>query len=127
MKVPIWHNPRCNTSRHTLDCLRVRGIESDVVEFLKAAPTSAAIRSVPKRLGKGPRETLQTAYGEQALDDPSRPDAEIGEAMAHIPTLIERPIGPAGMTVALAGRPRRCWRSCRVGQASAGVIPGVMC
>jgi len=26
MKITIWHNPRCTTSRRTLDLLRERGI-----------------------------------------------------------------------------------------------------
>ena len=31
----IYHNPRCTTSRKTLDLLRDNGIEPDVVHYLK--------------------------------------------------------------------------------------------
>ena len=35
MPVRIYHNPRCNTSRKTLALLRDKGVEPEVVEYLK--------------------------------------------------------------------------------------------
>ena len=31
----IYHNPRCSTSRKTLDLLREHGVEPEVVEYLQ--------------------------------------------------------------------------------------------
>ena len=107
MKVTIWHNPRCSTSRRTLTLLRERGIEPEVVEYLKDPPTAAEIRDVLARLGKGPREILrkkEPAYAEQGLSEPGVTDAQLVEAMARTPILIERPIVLAGEKAAL-GRP----------------------
>jgi arsenate reductase (glutaredoxin) len=107
MKVTIWHNPRCTTSRRTLDLLRQRGIEPEVVEYLKTPPTAAELQDVLKRLGKGPRAILrkkEPAYAEQGLADPGLADEELVQAMAKTPILIERPIVLAGKKAAL-GRP----------------------
>ena len=35
----IYHNPRCSTSRKTLDLLRDNGIEPTIVEYLKTPPS----------------------------------------------------------------------------------------
>jgi arsenate reductase len=107
MKVTIWHNPRCSTSRRTLDLLRERGIEPEVVEYLKTPPTAEEIQEVLARLGKGPREILrkkEPAYAEQGLGKPGVTDAELVAAMAETPILIERPIVLTGKKAAL-GRP----------------------
>ncbi|HZF13284.1 MAG TPA: arsenate reductase (glutaredoxin) [Thermoanaerobaculia bacterium] len=107
MNVTIWHNPRCTTSRRTLDLLRERGIEPEIREYLKTPPTAAELAEVLKRLGKGPREILrkkESAYAEQGLGDPGRTDEQLVEAMAKTPILIERPIVLAGRKAAL-GRP----------------------
>jgi arsenate reductase len=107
MKVTIWHNPRCSTSRRTLDLLRERGIEPEVVEYLKTPPTAEEIQEVLTRLGKRPREILrkkEPAYAEQGLGEPDVTDAQLVAAMARTPILIERPIVLAGKKAAL-GRP----------------------
>lgn len=36
----IYHNPRCSTSRKTLDLLRDSGLEPEVVEYLKNPPVA---------------------------------------------------------------------------------------
>jgi len=107
MKITIWHNPRCSTSRRTLDLLRERGIEPEIVDYQKTPPTAEEIQEVLKRLGKGPREILrkkEPAYAEQGLGEPGVTDAQLVEAMARTPILIERPIVLAGKKAAL-GRP----------------------
>jgi arsenate reductase len=108
MKVTIWHNPRCSTSRRTLELLRERGIEPEVVDYQKTPPTAKEIQEVLARLGKGPREILrkkEPAYAEQGLGDPGRTDAELVQAMAQTPILIERPIVLAGKKAALGRSP----------------------
>lgn len=42
----IYHNPRCSTSRKTLELLRDNGIEPTVVEYLKAPPTRAELATM---------------------------------------------------------------------------------
>ena len=38
IKVTILHDPRCSKSRQALQLLRDRGIEPEVVEYLKTQP-----------------------------------------------------------------------------------------
>ncbi len=35
----IYHNPKCSTSRKTLDLLRDDGVEPTVVQYLKTPPS----------------------------------------------------------------------------------------
>ena len=47
----IYHNPRCTTSRKTLDLLRDNGIEPEVVQYLKTPPSRGSVtRSTGIRL-----------------------------------------------------------------------------
>lgn len=107
MNVTIYHNPRCSKSRRTLALLRERGIEPEVVEYLKTPPDAAALRALLVMLGLAPRELMrrnEAAYKENGLDDPALGDDALLAAMAASPILIERPIVVAGARAAL-GRP----------------------
>ena len=107
MTVTVWHNPRCSTSRKTLDLLRARGVEPEIRDYLKQPPDAAELARVLDLLGIEPRALMrrkEAAYAEGGLDraDLSR-DALI-RAMAEHPILIERPVVLAGGKAAL-GRP----------------------
>lgn len=107
MKAIIYHNPRCSKSRQTLSLLEARGVDVDVIDYLKDAPDAARLRSLMKALGKRPREVIRrgeapfTELGLAAqLDDD---DALIAAIAAH-PVLLERPIVVVGGRAAI-GRP----------------------
>ena len=91
--VTIYHNPRCATSRKTLDLLRKRGIEPRVVEYLKTPPDETELKRLLKMLGLKPRDLLRKKEAkETGLDKPSLSDAQIVAGMAKHPIAIERPI-----------------------------------
>lgn len=107
MSITIWHNPRCGTSRKTLDLLRARGIEPSIVEYLKNPPSAAEIERVARLMGKPVRHFLRVKEPlarEEGLLDPATGDGEIVAAMVRHPILIERPIVIADRRAAL-GRP----------------------
>jgi arsenate reductase len=107
MKVTIYHNPRCSKSRAALALLREHGIEPQVIEYLVTPPDAATLRRLLKALGMKPRALLRTkeaAYKDNRLDRAQVTDAEIIDAMARHPLLIERPIVVAGSRAAI-GRP----------------------
>lgn len=107
MSVTIYHNPRCSKSRQTLELLRRRGLQPEVIEYLKTPPDAATLQRLLSLLGLRPRELMrskETVYGEQGLDDPGLSDAQLIAAMVENPILIERPIVVAGRRAAL-GRP----------------------
>ncbi len=106
-KVTIYHNPRCSKSRETLALLRERGIEPDVIEYLKDPPSAATLKALLKQLGLGPRDLLRSkedAYKAAGLDRPGLSDDQLIAAMIEHPVLIERPIVVANKKAAL-GRP----------------------
>ena len=99
----IYHNPRCTTSRKTLDLLRDNGIEPEVVQYLKTPPTRAQLVTMIEDAGIDVRTAVrkrESLYAELGLADAS--DDELLDAMAEHPILIERPfvITPKGTRLA---------------------------
>ncbi|WP_426991875.1 arsenate reductase (glutaredoxin) [Methylomonas sp. CM2] len=95
MSVKIYHNPRCGKSRDTLKLLESKGINPEIVEYLKTPPTVAELRDILGKLGIKPRDLMRTKepeYKDNGLGDPSLSDEALIEAMVRIPKLIERPI-----------------------------------
>ena len=91
----IYHNPRCSKSRQTLELLKSRDIEPEVVLYLETPLSAEAIGDLLKKLGISARELLRK--GEQAYKDHNLADQGLGEeqliaAMVESPKLIERPI-----------------------------------
>ena len=102
-KSVIYHNPRCTTSRKTLDLLRDNGIEPEVVQYLKTPPTRAQLVTLIKDAGIDVRTAVrkrESLYAELGLADAS--DDELLDAMAEHPILIERPfvVTPKGTRLA---------------------------
>ena len=104
MKATIWHNPRCTKSRETLAILEgTKGVEVEVVEYLKNPPSRAQIAAMYKKAGMTAAEGLRKSEeGAKALKDAS--DDKILDAMAADPILIERPLVETPKGVRL-GRP----------------------
>lgn len=95
MSVKIYHNPRCAKSRETLKLLQEKGIQPEIIEYLKHPPTTEELTEILSKLGLQPRQLMrikEAEYKENGLDDKSLSDAELIEAMIRIPKLIERPI-----------------------------------
>lgn len=103
-KVTIYHNPRCTKSRETLKLLRGRGIEPEIIEYLKAPPDAATLARILEQLGLEPAGLIrQKEY--RALDLPATDDpATLLERMVQHPEIIERPIVVSGDQARL-GRP----------------------
>lgn len=107
MTVVIWHNPRCSKSRETLALIEARGLTPEIVRYLEAPPSKAALKQAAKTLGVSLRALLRTkeaAYRELGLDNETLSDDAIAEAMRTAPVLIERPIVFSGGKARI-GRP----------------------
>ena len=95
MKITIYHNPNCGTSRNTLAMIRNSGVEPEVVEYLKTPPSRQKLKDIAKKAGVGIRGLLRrkgTPYDELKLDDPALTDEQLLDAVEKHPILIERPI-----------------------------------
>ncbi|WKV51972.1 MULTISPECIES: arsenate reductase (glutaredoxin) [Dickeya] len=106
--VTIYHNPRCSKSRETLALLQQQGIEPEVVLYLDTPPDTAALGKLLKQLGfASARELMrrkEDLYRELNLADDSLTEAQLIQALADHPKLIERPIVVANGKAKL-GRP----------------------
>ena len=110
MTVTIWHNPKCSTSRKVLETIRAHGIEPEVVEYVNAPPSVAAIKTALKAMDMKPRDLLRrrgTPYDELGLEDDTLSDIALIEAMHAHPILIERPVVQSPKGVRLCRPPER--------------------
>ena len=88
----IYHNPKCTTSRKTLELLRDNGIEPEVVQYLKTPPSRDELVGMIRAAGIDVRAAVrkrEALYAELNLADAS--DDQLLDAMAEHPILIERP------------------------------------
>jgi len=95
MKATIYHNPKCGTSRKTLEILRDSGADIWIREYLKEPPTRDQLEQLYRRAGISPREGLrekEPLARELGLTHPDTTDAQILDAMVEHPILIERPL-----------------------------------
>lgn len=106
-QLTLFHNPRCSKSRGALELLEARGLAPTIVRYLETPPSAAELQALLGKLGISARQLLRTGeeeYKALGLDDPQLGDAQLIEAMAAHPKLIERPILVAG-DKAVIGRP----------------------
>lgn len=104
--IVIYHNARCSKSRSACEIVAGRGIEAQIVDYLKTPPSKEELRALLQKLGMKPAELVRRGedafkenYAGKTLDDEQWLDALV----AH-PILIERPIIVAGDR-AVIGRP----------------------
>jgi arsenate reductase (glutaredoxin) len=99
----IYHNPKCSTSRKTLELLRDSGYEPTVIQYLKTPPARAQLVELIADAGIEVRAAVrkrEALYAELRLADAS--DDELLDAMAEHPILIERPFVVTGKGTRLA-------------------------
>jgi arsenate reductase (glutaredoxin) len=99
----IYHNPKCSTSRKTLDLLRDNGVEPTIIQYLKTPPTRTDLVQMIRDAGIDVRSAVrkrESLYAELKLADAS--DDQLLDAMAEHPILIERPfvVTPKGTRLA---------------------------
>jgi len=101
--VRIYHNPKCSTSRKTLELLHDFGIEPEIVLYLKTPPSRAELVTMIEDAGIEVRTAVrkrESLYAELNLASAS--DDELLDAMAENPILIERPFVVTGKGTRLA-------------------------
>ncbi|AZZ77723.1 MULTISPECIES: arsenate reductase (glutaredoxin) [Pseudomonas] len=103
----LYHNPRCSKSRGALELLEARGLTPNVVRYLETPLTAAQIKALLGKLGISARQLLRTGEDEYKmlqLADESLSEAQLIDAIAQHPKLMERPIFEVG-DKAVIGRP----------------------
>jgi arsenate reductase (glutaredoxin) len=116
MKIKIYHNPACGTSRNTLAMIRNAGIEPEIVEYMKNPIGRDELADLIRRAGLRVRDAVRTKgdlYTELGLDNPVLSDDELLNAMTANPKLINRPFVVTPDTVKL----------CRPSEAVLDILP----
>ena len=88
MSVIIYHNPRCSKSRQTLALLQERGIEPEVIEYLKTPPTSGQLQKIVSALEAEPQAIMRSNEDDYKA---ARTKVEGMTAKAQLTWLAEHP------------------------------------
>ena len=104
MGIQIYHNPSCSKSRAALNLLEEKGVEHEVIDYLKNPPTVEELTTVLDKLGMEPLDLMRQGEDEFKAyvqgKNLSR-DALIDLMVEH-PKLIERPIVANDIKAAIA-------------------------
>jgi len=91
----VFHNPSCSKSRGALEILAEQGIETNVVEYLKAPPDRAMLERIVDAIPNPPGDLVRKdkRFKELGLDaaDYTTRAAVVKLLLAH-PELMERPV-----------------------------------
>jgi arsenate reductase len=106
-EILVFHNPSCSKSRGALEILRDRGVEADVVEYLKAPPDRATLERIVDAVPDPPAELVRKdkRFEELGLDADDYVDREaVITLLSEHPELMQRPVVFKGDR-AVIGRP----------------------
>lgn len=106
----IYHNPRCSKSRQALALLQEQGEAPEVIDYIKTPLDNASITEILTMLGMSARELMrknEDTYKDLNLDNPDLSEAQLVQALADYPRLIERPIVVRHGKAVLARPPER--------------------
>ncbi len=104
-KYLIYYNPRCHKSRAAKNVLDEKGVDYEVIEYLKTPPSEQELRDLLRKLGLSAREVIrkkEKIYKELNLGDPAKTEDDLIRAIVEHPILLERPIVVRGDRAVLA-------------------------
>jgi arsenate reductase len=94
-RVLVFHNPVCSKSRGALDILADRGVDHDVVEYLKAPPDRATLERIVDHVPDPPAELVRKdgRFEELGLDPAAYVTREqVVDLLLEHPELMQRPV-----------------------------------
>jgi arsenate reductase (glutaredoxin) len=105
----IFHNPRCTKSRQALALLKENGIEIEVREYLKSAPTKEELKVLLAKLHLKAEDIVRKseAFYKEKLKGMSLSEEEWIQVFTENPILIERPIVISGNRAVVARPPEK--------------------
>ena|ERR1035437_3500892 len=90
----IYHNPKCSKSRAGLDYLKSKGLDFEVIEYLKTDLTKDMLQQILQRLNVKPIELvrIQEDYFKRQLKGKNFSNEEWIQIIIENPKLLKRPI-----------------------------------
>jgi arsenate reductase len=93
--IVVYHNPVCSKSRGALEILHDKGIDVDVIEYLKEKPSRADLERIVDAIPDPPSALVRNdkRFAELGLDpaDYETKDQVVAVLLEH-PELMERPV-----------------------------------
>lgn len=92
--IKVYHNPKCSKSRCALDYLNEKGVQFEVIEYMKSPITNGELRAILDKLGISAEDLLRKNEAEYKdnFKGKTLSNEEWIDAMIKFPKLIERPI-----------------------------------
>lgn len=93
--VLVYHNPVCSKSRGALEILRDRGVDAEVVEYLKSPPDRATLERILDHIPDAPAELVRKDDRFKSLGlDPAAYETreQVIELLLEHPELMQRPV-----------------------------------
>lgn len=90
----IYHNPKCAKSRAGLNYIKEKGLEYQVIEYMKNILSRKELKDLLMKLNKGPKEIIRTqedVYKEK-FRNKNFTEEEWITILLENPKLIQRPI-----------------------------------
>ena len=103
----IYHNPRCSKSRQTLELIRGKGVEPEIVLYLEDVPAAEDIQDALRMLDLKPMDLIrknEAEFKEHFAGADELTDEQLIDLMRLYPKVIERPI-VVNKGRAIIGRP----------------------
>ena len=90
----IYHNPRCKKSREGLQYLQAKGVQFEIIEYLKKPLTEKEIQELLMLLNKKPQEIIRTQEEiyKNEYKNLQLTDNEWIKIISKNPILLQRPI-----------------------------------
>ena len=105
--IKIYHNPRCTKSRQGLKHLQEKGLDFEIVEYLKTGLNQGELKSILVKLNFTPMDLIrknEAIWKSDYKTQKNLSDQQVIQAMVEHPKLMERPIVINGDKAAV-GRP----------------------
>ena len=105
LMLKILHNPKCSKSRATLEILKSKGLNPEVVKYLENPLNEKELNEVVEKLSLKARDIVRVKEDEfKKLEIDLDDDKAVIAAIAAHPRIMERPIVVTD-TAAKIGRP----------------------
>lgn len=92
--IEVYHNPRCGKSREAVKYLEEKGVQFEIVEYMKAPLTPTVLEGILDQLDMNAIELIRTneAIWKEEFKGKELDDDELILAMIEHPKLMQRPI-----------------------------------
>jgi len=94
MMIKIYHNPRCKKSRAGLQYLTDKGVDIEIINYIKDSISESILEDLLVKLNKKPQEIIrkQEAFFKSDLKGKNFTDREWIKILSENPKLIQRPV-----------------------------------